>query len=135
MSNDGWVSKDTYNGKSVGDVVTTQWRGYYRIIKIETTNETGWNSKVKYVRDRYHVQMFCNETGHVSKKTKIRETYYNVTKIEAVDVDKWKQKSADKWDRIKSILFPESIEEVEEVENTKEQTEFFKPLSGLLRDD
>ncbi|MHA2067824.1 MAG: hypothetical protein ACXABY_25965 [Candidatus Thorarchaeota archaeon] len=128
------VVKDltTHKGISVGEFVKTEWKGYFKVVRItETTTTNTWNGQSStWTYQSYHVQYVCSNEGIPTKgKTKVRQTGY-LTKITEASIAKSKASDAEKWDRLSAFMFPKEEEPEEEV---KEENPYFEPLGGLLR--
>jgi hypothetical protein len=121
---------DSYKGISVGDYVSTQWKGYHKVVKIKEIVTKGWKGR-PYTNIHYYVQYVCSDDGIPTKsKTKVRKAY-SVSKVTPERIEAGRVAAEKKYKRLSEFFFPD--EESKEPEENEDS--FFAPLGGLLREE
>jgi hypothetical protein len=123
------------NGFTVGDFVTTEWKGYFNIVKIVEVKTLNKHTNGVSRSVRYYVQYVSSSMGIISKSnTKIRETMgWEMEKVTAKSLEDGRKRDIKKWDSLSNFMFPK-----EEEESMKDEiaNPYFESLgSNLLREE
>jgi hypothetical protein len=130
----------------VGDIVRHQWnrgseKGFFKVIRLDKQKLRRWSRQVE---DVAICKLVSHGDGTVPISKNLKERVYaprNLTLVtpEIIAAEKVREVAAAKamvkrkaevWDKVLVSLFPDSIEEAEEVE-IEDDTDFLASLSGV----